>query len=56
MQQVEPLRKLLEARTRLAELRNRMAGNERLEELLGQALGHAGQLAALGHEVGRIEE
>ena len=34
--QVEPLRRLLEARTRLADLRGKMAGNDRLEELLEQ--------------------
>ena len=32
--QVEPLRQLLELRTRLADLKNKMAGNEKLEELL----------------------
>jgi len=34
--QVEPLRKLLEARTRLADLRGKVAGNDKLEELLEQ--------------------
>lgn len=32
--QVEPLRQLLELRTRLADLKNKMVGNEKLEELL----------------------
>lgn len=32
--QVEPLRQLLEARTRLADLRGKLAGNDKLEELL----------------------
>ena len=32
--QVEPLRKLLELRSRLADLKNKMVGNEKLEELL----------------------
>ncbi|WP_233578287.1 MULTISPECIES: type VI secretion system contractile sheath small subunit [Aquitalea] len=32
--QVEPLNKLLAARQRLADLRNKMAGNDKLEELL----------------------
>ena len=31
VQQVEPLRKLLEARTRLSDLRNKLAGNEKLD-------------------------
>src|SRR3546814_3370891 len=30
--QIEPLRKLLEARQRLADLRNKMAGNDKVEE------------------------
>jgi type VI secretion system protein ImpB len=33
-QQVEPLRKLMEVRQRLSDLRNKMAGNDKLEELL----------------------
>jgi len=35
---VEPLRKLLDVRQRLAELRNKMVGNDRLEELLEEVL------------------
>jgi type VI secretion system protein ImpB len=34
--QVEPLRKMLEVRTRLSDLRNKITGNDRLEELLDQ--------------------
>lgn len=34
--QVEPLRKLLEIRTRLSDLRNKITGNDRLEELLDE--------------------
>ena len=34
VKQVEPLRKLLEVRQRLADLRNKMDGNDKLEELL----------------------
>lgn len=34
VRQVEPLRQLLELRTRLADLKNKMVGNEKLEELL----------------------
>ena len=37
-QQVEPLRKLLEVRQRLADLRNKMSGNDRLEELLDEVV------------------
>ena len=38
VRQVEPLRRLLEARERLAELRNKMVANDRLEELLDDVL------------------
>lgn len=34
--QIEPLRKLLEARSRLADLRNKLASNDKLEELLDE--------------------
>jgi type VI secretion system protein ImpB len=34
VKQVEPLRKLLDARTRLSDLRNKITGNDKLEELL----------------------
>ncbi len=34
VQQVEPLRRLLEARTRLSDLRGKLAGNDKLEDLL----------------------
>ncbi|SMF13006.1 type VI secretion system contractile sheath small subunit [Pseudogulbenkiania subflava] len=36
--QVEPLKQLLEARTRLADLRNKLAGNDKLEELLDEVV------------------
>lgn len=36
--QIEPLRQLLEARTRLSDLRNKVAGNDRLEALLEQVV------------------
>ncbi len=45
--QVEPLRKLQEARTRLADLRNKLAGNDKLEDLLGEVLSNTASLAAL---------
>lgn len=50
VQQVEPLRKLLEARTKLADLRNKLAGNERLEDILGDVLTNTEQLKLLGEE------
>jgi len=50
VQQVEPLRKLLDARTKLADLRNKMAGNEKLEDILGEVLSNTEKLKALGDE------
>ncbi|MBK1613902.1 type VI secretion system-associated protein [Rubrivivax gelatinosus] len=50
VQQVEPLKKLLEARTKLADLRNKLAGNEKLEDLLGEVLSNTEQLHKLGTE------
>ncbi len=48
VQQVEPLRKLLEVRTKLADLRNKLAGNEKLEDLLQEVLNNTDKLAELG--------
>ncbi len=48
VQQVEPLRKLLEARTKLADLRDKMAGNEKLEDILGDMLTDAAKLEKVG--------
>ena len=50
VQQVEPLRKLLEARTKLADLRNKLAGNEKLEDILSDVLSSTEKLAALGKQ------
>ncbi|KAB2928836.1 MAG: type VI secretion system contractile sheath small subunit [Dechloromonas sp.] len=48
VQQVEPLRKLLEARSKLADLRNKLAGNEKLEDLLNDVLANTEQLNHIG--------
>ena len=48
VEQVEPLRKLLEARSKLADLRNKLAGNEKLEDLLNDVLNNTEQLQRLG--------
>lgn len=56
VQQVEPLRKLLEARTKLSDLRNKLAGNDKLEDLLAEVLSSTEQLARLGHETKQDEE
>ena len=47
VQQVAPLRKLLEARTKLADLRNKLAGNDKLEDLLTEVLNNTDSLASL---------
>ena len=47
VQQVEPLRKLLEARTKLADLRNKLAGNDKLEDILNDVLNSTEKLAEL---------
>lgn len=52
VQQVEPLRRLLEMRSRLADLRNKLAGNDRLEDILQETLGEPAALAAIGSETG----
>lgn len=51
VQQVEPLKKLLEARTKLADLRNKLAGNEKLEDILSDVLANTEKLDALTKQV-----
>lgn len=45
--QVDPLRKLVEARGKLADLRNKMTGNEKLEDLLAEVMNNTEQLKRL---------
>ncbi len=56
VQQVEPLRKLLDARTKLSDLRNKLAGNEKLEDILGDVLSSTEKLKKLGRETKKDEE
>jgi type VI secretion system protein ImpB len=56
VQQVEPLRKLLEARTKLSDLRNKLAGNEKLEDILAEVLSNTEKLGHLGTEAQQREE
>jgi type VI secretion system protein ImpB len=56
VQQVEPLRKLLEARAKLADLRNKLAGNEKLEDILADVLSSTEKLSQLGNEARQGEE
>ena len=53
VKQVEPLRKLLELRSKLADLRNKMGGNDRLEEMLQEVIQDPEKLRALSQEFGR---
>jgi len=47
VRQVAPLARLLDARSKLADLRNKLAGNDKLEDILGEVLGNTDKLAAL---------
>lgn len=51
--QVEPLKKLLEARGRLANLVNKMDGNDKLEDLLRDVASNTDALKTLSGETGR---
>ncbi len=53
--QVQPLRELLELRTRLTDLRGSLQGNDKLEEVLRDAVTDSEKLAKLRAELG-IEE
>jgi type VI secretion system protein ImpB len=45
--QVAPLKGLLDARAKLADLRNKLAGNDRLEDILSEVLGNTEKLESL---------
>jgi len=53
VKQVEPLRKLLEARERLTGLLTKMDGNDKLEALLQDVVNNTDSLRKLGEETGR---
>jgi type VI secretion system protein ImpB len=53
--QVEPLRKLMDLRRKLANLRSSLYGNDKLEKMLQQILNNAGELEKLRGEVGLPE-
>ncbi len=53
VRQVEPLRKLLEARGKLTDLMNKMDGNDKLESLLQDVINNTDSLKKLGAETGR---
>jgi len=54
--QVKPLKELLDLRTRLADLRGALQGNDKLEELLLNAVGDTEKLNKLKGEIGSKEE
>lgn len=56
VQQVEPLRKLLEARNKLSDLRNKIAGNEKLEDVLSEVLANTENVRRLGDETQNKED
>lgn len=47
VRQVAPLSRLLEARGKLADLRNKLAGNDKLEDILNEVLSSTDKLAKL---------
>jgi type VI secretion system protein ImpB len=53
VRQIEPLRKLLEARQKLAELKTKVVTNDRLEGLLQKIIHDTDQLKRLANETGR---
>jgi type VI secretion system protein ImpB len=50
--QVKPLKELLDLRTRLSDLRGSLQGNDKLEELLLEAVGNTEKLGKLKDEIG----
>ena len=50
VQQVDPLRKLVAARERLTDLRNKISNSERLEDLLDEVLKNTDQVRQLSVE------
>ncbi|HMO79257.1 MAG TPA: type VI secretion system contractile sheath small subunit [Pyrinomonadaceae bacterium] len=52
VQQVEPLRKLVEARQKLADLRSKMDGNEKLESMLEDVIANADKQKELSDALG----
>ncbi|WP_047250427.1 type VI secretion system contractile sheath small subunit [Chromobacterium subtsugae] len=53
VRQIDPLNQLLEARTRLADLRNKLAGNDKLEELLDEVVRDTEKLRQIGQQAGK---
>ena len=56
VRQVEPLRKLVEARQKLSDLRSKMDGNEKLETILEDIISDSGKQKEISDELGASEE
>lgn len=52
VQQVEPLRKLVEARQKLSDLRSKMDGNDKLESMLNDVISNADKQKQLSDSLG----
>ena len=50
--QIDPLRKLVEARQKLSDLRSKMDGNDKLESMLNDVLGNSDKQKQLGDALG----
>lgn len=55
VQQVPPLARLVETRRRLSALLNKLDGNDRLDELLQEAISSAEGLQTLGSQAGVVD-
>ncbi|MFL6466422.1 MAG: type VI secretion system contractile sheath small subunit [Pyrinomonadaceae bacterium] len=55
VKQVEPLRKLVEARQKLGDLRSKMDGNEKLESFLEEVIGNADKQKELSDALAKEE-
>lgn len=55
VQQVDPLRQLVEAREKLTDLRNKISNSEKLEDLLEEILKNTDQVRRLNDEAGEID-
>ena len=56
VQQVEPLRKLVEARQKLSDLRSKMDGNDKLETMLEEIIADSDKQKELSDALGGLED
>ena len=56
VQQVEPLRKLVEARQKLSDLRSKMDGNDKLETMLEEIIADSDKQKELSESLGGLED